>query len=77
MKESEAIKLIEKEVCYESDCRSEKFYDALNMATDALEKQDKIKEAFTHYAFYGNEMNILNDCVSCFAEIKKIMEGIA
>ena len=41
----------------------------------ALEKQEKIKEAFTHYTFSGNEMNILNDCVKCLAEIKDILNG--
>ena len=51
------------------------YYEAMEMAINALEKQEKIKEAFTHYAFSGFEMDVLSDCLHCLAEIKDILKG--
>ena len=48
--------------------------EAFNMAINALEKQEKIKEVFTHYAFSGNEVDVLNDCISALSEIKAILK---
>ena len=47
----------------------------INVAIKALEKQEKIKEAFTHYAFNGYEMDVLKDYIHCLAEIKDILDG--
>ena len=49
--------------------------EAFQIAIKALEKQEKIKEAFTHYAFSGFEMDVLGDCLQCLAEIKDILNG--
>ena len=42
-------------------------------AIQALEKQEKIKEVFTHYDFYGCELNV-NDYISALSEIKAILK---
>ena len=47
--------------------------EAFSVAINALEKQEKIKEAFTHFAFYGNELNV-NDYISALSEIKAILK---
>ena len=52
--------------------RNRKMYAEL--AIQALEKQEKIKEVFTHYAFSGNELDVLNDCISALSEIKAILK---
>ena len=46
---------------------------AIEMAINALEKQKKIKEVFTHFVFYGNKFELFNDCVSALSEIKSIL----
>ena len=46
---------------------------AIEMAINALKKQDKIKEVFTHFVFYGNKFELFNDCVSALSEIKSIL----
>ena len=48
--------------------------EAFLMAINALEKQEKIKEVFTHYAFSGNKLDVLNDCISALSEIKAILK---
>lgn len=48
--------------------------DAIGYAIQALEKQEKIKEAFTHFAFSGNKLDVLNDCISALSEIKAILK---
>ena len=48
--------------------------DTLRIAINALEKQEKIKEAFTHYPFSGFEMDVLDDCISALSEIKTILK---
>lgn len=48
--------------------------DALKMAIKALEKQEQIKQVFTHYPFSGFEMDIFNDCISALSEIKTILK---
>lgn len=47
--------------------------EAFSMAINALEKQEKIKEVFTHYDFYGCELN-MNDYISALSEIKAILK---
>ena len=49
--------------------------EAFEIAIKALEKQEIIKEVFTHYAFSGFEMDVLSDCLHCLAEIKDILKG--
>ena len=49
--------------------------EAFEISIQALEKQEKIKEAFTHYDFSGFEMDVLSDCLQCLAEIKDILKG--
>ena len=46
---------------------------AIEMAINALKKQEKIKEVFTHFALYGNKFELFNDCVSALSEIKSIL----
>ena len=46
---------------------------AIEMAINALENQEKIKEVFTHFVFYGNKFELFNDCVSALIEIKSIL----
>lgn len=48
--------------------------EAIEIAKVALEKQEKIKEVFTHYAFSGNEFDVFNDCISALSEIKAILK---
>ena len=47
--------------------------EAFSVAINALEKQEKIKEVFTHYDFYGCEFNV-NDYISALSEIKAILK---
>ena len=47
--------------------------EAFSVAINALEKQEKIKEVFTHYDFYGCELNV-NDYISALSEIKAILK---
>ena len=80
MKESEAIEKLKKMRIYmkiedkNNDCKfTEDDYKANEMAINALEKQEKIKEVFTHYDFYGCEFNV-NDYISALSEIKAILK---
>ena len=72
MTESEAKVILESEYKFHGECSV--FGEALTMAINALEKQEKIKEVFTHYAFSGNELDVLNDCISALSEIKAILK---
>ena len=47
--------------------------EAFSVAIKALEKQEKIKGVFTHYDFYGCEVNV-NDYISALSEIKAILK---
>ena len=47
--------------------------EAFQIAINALEKQEKIKETFTHFVLYGNKFELFNDCVSALSEIKSIL----
>lgn len=76
MTESEAIKLLEYiretgngETPYVGCAQNV----AIKMAINALENQEKIKEVFTHYVFYGNKFELFNDCISALNEIKSIL----
>ena len=80
MKESEAIEKLKNMRLYmqiedkNNDCKfTEDDYKANEMAIQALEKQEKIKEVFTHYDFYGCEFNV-NDYISALSEIKAILK---
>ena len=73
MTESEAIELIEKDLKLHSKDLSSKYKNGLRIAINALEKQEKIKEVFTHYDFYGCEFNV-NDYISALNEIKAILK---
>ena len=80
MTESEAIEKLKNMRLYmqiedkNNDCKfTEDDYKANEMAIDALEKQKKIKEVFTHFVFYGNKFELFNDCVSALSEIKSIL----
>ena len=46
---------------------------AIEMAINALKKQEKIKEAFTHYSFSGYKFDVYNVCMSALSEIKSIL----
>ena len=72
MTESEAKVILESEYKFHGECSV--FGEALTIAINALEKQEKIKEVFTHYAFSGNELDVLNDCISALSEIKAILK---
>ena len=85
MTESEAKKymLIEKE-CINRDCNRdcancdivqdvEDLNNAYDVAINALKKQEKIKEAFTHYSFSGYKFDVYNVCMSALSEIKSIL----
>ena len=75
MTESEAIKMLEiQKPAYGCKEYKKPLMYAYEMAIKALEKQEKIKEVFTHYAFSGNELNVLNDCISALSEIKAILK---
>ena len=73
MTESEAIELIEKDLKLHSKDLSSKYKNGLRMAINALKKQDKIKEAFTHYVFSGNKFDVYYGCLSALSEIKSIL----
>ena len=74
MTESEAKVILESEYKFHGECSV--FGEALTMAINALEKQEKIKEVFTHYAFSGNGLDVLNDCISALSEIKAILKEV-
>ena len=46
---------------------------AIEMAINALKKQEKIKEAFTHYSFSGYKFDVYNVCMSALSKIKSIL----
>ena len=72
---SEAIKMLEiQKPAYGCKEYQKPLMYAYEMAIKALEKQEKIKEVFTHYAFSGNELDVLNDCISALSEIKAILK---
>ena len=72
---SEAIKMLEiQKPAYGCKEYKKPLMYAYEMAIKALEKQEKIKEVFTHYAFSGNELDVLNDCISALSEIKAILK---
>ena len=80
MTESEAIEKLKNMRLYmqiedkNNDCKfTEDDYKANEMAIKALEKQAKIKEAFTHYSFYGYKFDVYNVCMSALSEIKSIL----
>ena len=73
MTENEAIKLIENHLKLHSKDLSSKYKNGLRMAINALKKQDKIKEAFTHYVFSGNKFDVYYGCLSALSEIKSIL----
>ena len=80
MTESEAIEKLKNMRLFmqiedkNNDCKfTEDDYKANEMAINALEKQKKIKEVFTHFVFYGNKFELFNDCVSALSEIKSIL----
>ena len=80
MTESKAIEKLKNMRLYmqiedkNNDCKfTEDDYKANEMAINALEKQKKIKEVFTHFVFYGNKFELFNDCVSALSEIKSIL----
>ena len=72
MTESEAKVILESEYKFHGECSV--FGEALTIAINALEKQEKIKEVFTHYYFSGNGLDVLNDCISALSEIKAILK---
>ena len=71
MTESAAKVILESEYKFHGECSV--FGEALKKAIKALEKQEKIKEVFTRYAFYGCEFNV-NDYISALSEIKAILK---
>ena len=75
MTESEAIKEVRFNMSTIglSDKAAKRVVEARDMAINALEKQEKIKEVFTHYDFYGCELNV-NDYISALSEIKAILK---
>ena len=73
MTENEVIKLIENDLKLHSKDLSSKYKNGLRMAINALKKQDKIKEAFTHYVFSGNKFDVYYGCLSALSEIKSIL----
>ena len=75
MTESEAIKEVRFNMSTIglSDKAAKRVVEARYMAINALEKQEKIKEVFTHYDFYGCEFNV-NDYISALSEIKAILK---
>ena len=60
------------DLCYAQGNTGEHI-ESVKVAVQALEKQEKIKEVFTHYDFYGCELNV-NDYISALSEIKAILE---
>ena len=75
MTESEAIKLLKsnRPTSGYITLNYLKWNEALKMAINALEKQAKIKEAFTHYSFSGYKFDVYNVCMSALSEIKSIL----
>ena len=73
MIESEAIEIVRKEKAYMDNHAGRAQSEAFQTAINALENQEKIKEVFTHYVFYGNKFELFNDCVSALNEIKSIL----
>ena len=73
MIESEAIEIVRKEKAYMDSHAGRAQSEAFQIAINALENQEKIKEVFTHYVFYGNKFELFNDCVSALNEIKSIL----
>ena len=73
MTESEAIEIVRKEKAYMDSHAGRAQLEAFQTAINALENQEKIKEVFTHYVFYGNKFELFNDCVSALNEIKSIL----
>ena len=72
MTASEAIKELQENIDLPFGSNVSK--EAAKIAMQALAKQEKIKEVFTHYAFSGNELDVLNDCISALSEIKAILK---
>ena len=73
MIESEAIEIVQKEKAYMDSHAGRVQSEAFQIAINALENQEKIKEVFTHFVFYGNKFELFNDCVSALIEIKSIL----
>ena len=73
MTESEAIKILQEEKTYMDNHAGRVQSEAFQIAINTLENQEKIKEVFTHYVFYGNKFELFNDCVSALNEIKSIL----
>ena len=77
MTESEAIKKLRQHFEYLKHAWKPHYdyetMDAIGYAIQALEKQEKIKEVFTHYDFYGCEFNV-NDYISALSEIKAMLK---
>ena len=73
MTEGEAIKILQEEKTYMDDHAGRAQSEAFQIAINALENQEKIKEVFTHFVFYGNKFELFNDCVSALNEIKSIL----
>lgn len=73
MIESEAIEIVRKEKAYMDSHAGRAQSEAFQTAINALENQEKIKEVFTHYVFYGNKFELFNDCISALNEIKSIL----
>lgn len=73
MTEGEAIKILQEEKTYMDDHAGRVQSEAFQIAINALENQEKIKEVFTHFVFYGNKFELFNDCVSALIEIKSIL----
>ena len=73
MTENEAIKILQEEKTYMDDHAGRAQSEAFQIAINALEKQEKIKETFTHFVLYGNKFELFNDCVSALSEIKSIL----
>lgn len=60
------------EYCYSQGNFGEQ-KEAFQMAINALEKQEKIKEAFTHYSFDIYSGCILSDYTGLATEVKSIL----
>lgn len=68
-----AIEILQKEKAYMDSHAGRAQSEAFQIAINALENQEKIKEVFTHFVFYGNKFELFNDCVSALIEIKSIL----
>lgn len=73
MTENEAMEIVRKEKAYMDSHAGRAQSEAFQTAINALENQEKIKEVFTHYVFYGNKFELFNDCISALNEIKSIL----